>query len=55
MSTGAHILVVDDDHETRRLLAEYLEKNGLCAATARDGKEMRRVLARERVDLIVLT
>jgi two-component system OmpR family response regulator len=54
MSKSAHILVVDDDHETRRLLAGYLEKNGLSAATARDGKEMRRVLARERVDLIVL-
>jgi two-component system OmpR family response regulator len=54
MSKGAHILVVDDDHETRRLLAEYLEKNGLSATPARDGREMRRVLGRERVDLIVL-
>jgi len=50
----AHILVVDDDREIRRLLAEYLEKNGLRVTAARDGKEMRRVLGRERVDLIVL-
>jgi two-component system OmpR family response regulator len=54
MDGAAHILVVDDDHETRRLLAEYLEKNGLCVSAARDGREMRRVLGRERVDLIVL-
>src|SRR4029434_7433783 len=54
MDGPAHILIVDDDREIRRLLAEYLEKNGLRVTTARDGKEMRRVLARERVDLIVL-
>jgi two-component system, OmpR family, response regulator len=54
MNKGAHILVVDDDHDIRTLLAEYLEKNGLRVSAARDGKEMRRVLGRERVDLIVL-
>jgi two-component system OmpR family response regulator len=54
MSNGAHILVVDDDHEIRTLLAEYLEKNGLHVSVARDGREMRRVLGRARVDLIVL-
>ena len=54
MSQLSHILVVDDDHEIRTLLAEYLEKNGLRVSVARDGKEMRRVLDRVRVDLIVL-
>jgi two-component system OmpR family response regulator len=54
MEAPAHILVVDDDREIRRLLAEYLEKNGLRVTAARDGREMRRVLGRERVDLIVL-
>ena len=54
MDGPAHILVVDDDREIRRLLAEYLEKNGLRVTAARDGREMRRALARERVDLIVL-
>jgi two-component system OmpR family response regulator len=54
MSKGAHILVVDDDHDIRTLLAQYLEKNGLRVSVARDGKEMRRVLDRVRVDLIVL-
>ncbi|HJY36637.1 MAG TPA: response regulator, partial [Steroidobacteraceae bacterium] len=54
MSQPSHIVVVDDDHEIRTLLAEYLEKNGLRVSVARDGKEMRRVLSRGRVDLIVL-
>jgi two-component system OmpR family response regulator len=54
MNPAAHIVVVDDDHEIRTLLAEYLEKNGLRVSVARDGKEMRRVLGRARVDLIVL-
>jgi two-component system, OmpR family, response regulator len=54
MSQASHILIVDDDHEIRTLLAEYLEKNGLRVSAAREGKEMRRVLGRERVDLIVL-
>lgn len=54
MNESAHILVVDDDHEIRTLLAAYLEKNGLRVSVARDGKEMRRVLGRVHVDLIVL-
>lgn len=54
MSQASHILIVDDDHEIRTLLAEYLEKNGLRVSAAREGREMRRVLGRERVDLIVL-
>jgi two-component system, OmpR family, response regulator len=54
MSQASHILIVDDDHEIRTLLAEYLEKNGLRVSAAREGKEMRRMLSRERVDLIVL-
>ena len=54
MSQPAHILVVDDDHEIRTLLAEYLVKNGLRVSVARDGKEMYRVLDRVRVDLVVL-
>lgn len=54
MAEPAHILVVDDDSEIRRLLADYLEKNGLRVSVAADGKEMRRALGRGHVDLIVL-
>jgi two-component system OmpR family response regulator len=54
MDEPAHILVVDDDREIRSLLANYLEKNGLRVSAARDRNEMRRVLGRVHVDLIVL-
>lgn len=49
-----HILVVDDDREIRELLSRFLEKHGLMARAAADGREMRRALADARIDLIVL-
>jgi len=48
------LLVVDDDAEIRRLLAEQLGRSGYQVSTAADGAQMRQVLARERIDLIVL-
>lgn len=52
--TAAHILVVDDDREIRDLLARFLIKHGLKVSSARDGKEMARVMERGSVDLLVL-
>ena len=49
-----HVLVVDDDVEIRNLLSDYLRKNGYQATAVADGKAMRGVLARSRIDLIVL-
>lgn len=49
-----HILVVDDDHEIRTLLAEYLEANGLRVHTARNGVEMRHLLTHANINLVVL-
>lgn len=49
-----HILIVDDDPDIREMLIEYLNRQGLRASGASDGKGMREVLARERVDLLVL-
>lgn len=54
MNERPHVLVVDDDREIRSLLSDYLEKNGFRTSSAADGKEMRRVLERALVDLIVL-
>jgi two-component system OmpR family response regulator len=54
METADHVLVVDDELEMRRLLSEYLEKNGYRVSTAGDGKQMHALLDRTRVDLIVL-
>jgi two-component system OmpR family response regulator len=48
------LLVVDDDVDIRTLLAEALSKAGYAVSTAGDGAEMRRVLEREHVDLVVL-
>lgn len=49
-----HILVVDDDAEIRQLLKVFLQKHGLRASTAADGKAMWRVLDKAAIDLIVL-
>ena len=48
------LLIVDDDPEIRRLLVEYLMRNGFQAHAARDGREMWQQLDRHAVDLIVL-
>jgi two-component system, OmpR family, response regulator len=49
-----HILIVDDDREIRELLQSYLQKNGLRATAAADGRQMRTFLEANTVDLIVL-
>ena len=54
METQDHILVVDDDREIRELLASYLEKNGMRATVAANGREMRKMLEQYSFDLIVL-
>lgn len=48
------LLVVDDDSDIRSLLAEQLGRAGYSVSTAADGSQMRHVLAREHIDLIVL-
>jgi two-component system OmpR family response regulator len=54
MERADHVLVVDDDAEIRKLLGEYLERNGFRVSLATDGAEMRRALERSRPDLVVL-
>ncbi|MBI5783813.1 MAG: response regulator, partial [Rhodocyclales bacterium] len=54
MENPDRILVVDDDPEIRRLLADYLSRNGFEAVVARDGREMTQALERHAVDLVVL-
>jgi len=51
-----HILVVEDDAETRELLTAYLLKNGCRASSAADGVAMWARLAEEKnaVDVIIL-
>src|SRR5438876_553350 len=54
MSQRPHLLIVDDDREIRGLLAQYLEKHDFRTTAVADGKEMRRVMERSHVDLLVL-
>jgi two-component system OmpR family response regulator len=54
MAAQDHILIVDDDAETRSLLREYLQKHGYRVTAAADGKALRRALDTARPDLIVL-
>ena len=47
MATASpNILVVEDDRETRALIAKYLRTNACNVATATDGREMVRALGR---------
>jgi two-component system OmpR family response regulator len=49
-----NILVVEDDRETRTLIAKYLLANACNVAMAADGREMVRAMTDHRVDLLIL-
>ena len=49
-----NILVVEDDRETRTLIARYLRTNACNVATAANGREMARAMIDRRVDLLIL-
>ena len=49
-----NILVVEDDRETRSLIAKYLRDNACNVTTATDGREMARAMTDRRVDLLIL-
>jgi len=49
-----HILVVEDDESTRKLVRAVLEKNGYTVFTAENGVKALETLGREHIDLIVL-
>ncbi len=54
MNSTPHILVVDDHQEIRDLVARYLEQYEMRVSTARDGQEMKKLLAASAIDLVVL-
>jgi two-component system, OmpR family, response regulator len=49
-----NILVVEDDRETRTLIAKYLRNNACNVTAVGDGREMARAMVDHRVDLIIL-
>ncbi|WP_398479916.1 response regulator [Tardiphaga sp.] len=54
MANPPHILVVEDDRETRTLIAKYLRTNACNVTVAADGREMDKALADNRIDLMIL-
>ncbi|MGQ0579041.1 MAG: response regulator [Betaproteobacteria bacterium] len=48
------ILIVDDDEDIRKLLEEYLRRNGFDAQAVADGPAMREALAAKPASLVVL-
>lgn len=48
------ILVCDDEQDVREMLQEYLDKRGFNVTTAGNAQELRAVLARTNIDLIIL-
>ena len=50
----AHLLIVDDDERIRKLLQQFLIRNGLWVTTARDGAHAQRLLGGLEFDLIVM-
>ena len=53
-SKPGHILVVDDDPATRRMVTSYLQEHALSASSAADGRELSRHLAQGEPSLIIL-
>ncbi|MBQ8850048.1 MAG: response regulator transcription factor [Clostridia bacterium] len=49
-----HILVVDDDKNTRMFLSAVLQKNGYDVSIASNGEEALEVMDKEHIDLVVL-
>lgn len=54
LASEPHVLVVEDDGETRRLLVRLLRENGLRAIGVADGTEMWQALAAATPDLLLL-
>src|ERR1041384_5152646 len=54
MSDSAHIVVVDDQKEICEVVQEYLSSEGYRVSAASDGTGMRRVLASNPADLVIL-
>jgi DNA-binding response OmpR family regulator len=51
---NSHILVCDDEAGLREMLKEYLEKRGFIVSEAGNGSELRDVLEKKAIDLILL-
>jgi two-component system torCAD operon response regulator TorR len=53
-TAGAHVVVVEDEPVTRALFVAYLEAAGFRVSAVEDGASLRRLVAAEDVDLVLL-
>ncbi|MBG0808342.1 response regulator [Methylosinus sp. H3A] len=54
MVQSTTIAVVEDDPEIRSLVKGLLDRKGFDAAACGDGRDLDRLMARRRIDLVVL-
>ena len=54
MDDKTHILIVDDEQDICALVEQYLTDEGYQVSIAHDGAEMREVIGRDPVDLVLL-
>jgi two-component system, OmpR family, torCAD operon response regulator TorR len=54
MTSRKHLVVVDDEPVARESLAAYFEREGFRVSMAKDIRDLRGVLERDRVDLVLL-
>jgi DNA-binding response OmpR family regulator len=54
MTSSPHLLVVDDEPAIGDLIRNYLMRHGMRVSVAADGAAMRRVMAEDPVDLVLL-
>ena len=54
MNRNTHVLVVDDEPESCELVQDYLTGEGYRVSTAHDGATMRRMIAQNLVNLVIL-
>jgi two-component system OmpR family response regulator len=54
MTSRKHVLIVDEDRETRSALAGHLEHQGYRVTAASGGAGMQRALERARIDLVLI-
>lgn len=54
VKSNPHLLIVDDDAETLRLLNDFFQSRGVRASVAEDGATMRRLMLRATFDLVIL-
>ena len=54
MNGAQHILVVDDEPDLRKLVSDFLTRNGYHVFEARDGVAMMETMKSSRIDLVIL-